>query len=62
LHNADAVEFDGEGRGEPGGESESEALDGEVLEEEEGGRVEEAVESGGVEAKVGEDGEGTEEP
>lgn len=56
------MKFDCEGRGEPGGESKRDAFDSEVLEEQEGGSVEEVVENGNVEAEVGENGERAEEP
>lgn len=62
MHYAHAVKFDREGRREPGGECKGDAIDGKVLEEQERGSVEEAVESGNIEAEVGKNGERVEEP
>lgn len=56
------MKFDREGRRKPGGESKGDAIDGEVLEEQERGSVKEEVERGNVEAEVGENGERVEEP
>lgn len=55
------MKFDCEGRREPGGESKGDAIDGEILDEQERGSAEEEVKRGNVEAEVGENGERVEE-